>query len=361
MTTINNTESLEAKLDKNKQEDFANERKVLTPEELSEVWTPFGKFNPEEQKEKEAEIAAKIAEEEAKENQEWENILWLLDDNNTLDIKKKSDAEFIWEQIWESIVQNIASEAILWTTTWWVSTMITAATNLQTINEVWEHIENKKEKKLDKIEMKKNKKSFWEIFWEEAKLLYKKWLVEKNEINNHNQKYVFSDLLEHVASNYVRNENEKWIANKNEDINNAFKETIRELLEWKHNQDLEKIELLTKRLSAAENLEDKYKIFLKIDNEIDRWEWIWWKKQKQDFERITKIKTEEIKNSIDFANKLIEFMKKNNEQAEIDSNRLKEIINNLKNENKQITQKEIIDTISEVSEILWSSIWENKS
>lgn len=406
---FNPNESLDNKLEQNKQKEFAEERKVLTKKEVSELETPFWSFDPDTQKAKEAEIAAKIKAEEAKENNDDLGLDFDINSNifnensivpqETIDDKieetqdedftlketeetyypglsdwsnpdtsahyseeievgetsdsdiEQSDIEFIWEQI----TKEVTTDVLLSTATGWLSSAINTVNTIDTIQEIKEH----KEEQKDDIEITKNKESFKEFYSEEAKKLYSDKIVIPNKENNLWDKYKFPDLLEHVASNYKVNENKNWEINKNKDLNSAFKETVKELLEWKHNQNQDKIDNYITQLSREESLLDKFLIFKKIKNLIETSEWSHWARQAKAFEQATKSEVTKIKTTKEFANKLIEYIQKNTQEAQFATERLKEITDNLFKEDKEISQNEIIDKIKEVSEIIWVSVKES--
>ncbi|MEA3387057.1 MAG: hypothetical protein U9Q66_01370 [Patescibacteria group bacterium] len=70
------------------------------------------------------------------------------------------------------------------------------------------------------------------------------------------------------------------------------------------------------------------------------------------FENITKLKIENIKTTQDFSEKIEKYIQKNTQETKIANERLKEITDQLFNEDRIISQNEVIDIISEVSDIM---------
>lgn len=355
---FNTNESLEKKLEKNKQNEFLEERKVLSNDELKEINNPFGNFNPEDQDIKLTE--AKAAEEADKDFDEDDYDLeakleWK--DTNKEPKKREDLIGSLKTHAVEHTISSTAQTATLNTldiaATWWIATTIWVINNIDTINSASEIIEETSNEKIDDKEKDKNIDNFYKEFNEEKKLLESKWIISEVEKEFDDTNWLkHKDLLDHVASNFKIEENQNIEINKNTELNNAFDLTIAEILEKRHNQDIEKIEKLMKQLHHANNLENKFSIFLEIENLIETGEWTHWVRQAKLFEKMTQAKISEIQSTKEYAQKIAEYIIKHNIESIEAKNKLAEIYQKLNKEDKKISPDEKIEILSKVSETI---------
>lgn len=260
----------------------------------------------------------------------------------------------------ENLVENgVIEETLLYSITslfWWnIDLAIEWA--IKTLD-----ISNKEKKdKLDIINTNidkneaLNKANFSKDFWEDFKELYKNNTITSDKTKEWTKAFSNNNLLEKIAENYIVNENKGTLQNKTSNLNIAMDITINEMLDWKQNVNIEKIENLKKEIRLNNNTEDKFNIMVYIKDFINKEEGVLGNiKSKEEQKQINK-ENKQLKNINEYKeeiNKLLKVASENNNKKL--QQQLKESQAILEEE-KKIPSEELPDILTEMDEIIWES------